>query len=586
MPAPTTDDLDIQDAWDNAPLQERWPQGLDNSFYLGRLAVVPVEATAAGASGRLLEVAAAEAMHACRLAAGGLEAHVLEPSAVMLGKAREHMAEFGVRLRLVRGIAEALPYADRRFDRVLIDAAIDHLSAPDLGVREMVRVLKPDGRFVISYVNYGSLSVRVSRALYRLHRLLVPSRRDEHHFWDTPVPEEHTFECTYRNIGDLCGQYLELDRVVGVSMLWGTPGWSWLLARIGQRPATWLLAGLDALARRIPALADYVLMVWRQRGPDERPGSGLDAQPFLARLGGAAPALPPPRVETMRVTPADPVYQRLVAEDQAWEEGWWLGPTIAARLRAAQPWANRALTGDSRRSALDVLAARGPFARAVLIGGDGEDEAEQWLRAGGSAALDVVDHGAARLSRLRARLAPFADRVRFLHQDPNFLRLEPGAYDAALVAGGIGRVVNLEYVFDELALALRPGGFAAVMCYVGERRHAFAPARLALVNGALARVPLRFRFDDPRPVAAPAAGEIAPFRAVRSDEIAAVASARFEVVEAHYGGRLFPLLLHLDVPALEREAPAILEEILAHEETLAADPAATPCSAFLLLRRH
>ena len=100
------------------------------------------------------------------------------------------------------------------------------------------------------------------------------------------------------------------------------------------------------------------------------------------------------------------------------------------------------------------------------------------------------------------------------------------------------------------------------------------------------RVPLRFRFDDPRPVSPPAAGEIAPFRAVRSDEIAAVATARFDVVEARHGGRLFPLFLHLDVPALEREAPAILDEILAHEQALAADPAATPCSAFLLLRRR
>ena len=98
--------------------------------------------------------------------------------------------------------------------------------------------------------------------------------------------------------------------------------------------------------------------------------------------------------------------------------------------------------------------------------------------------------------------------------------------------------------------------------------------------------PLRFRFDDPRPIVAPAAHELAPFRAVRSDELVAVASARFEVVDARYGGRLFPLFLHLDVPALERDAPELLEEILAQEQALAADPAATPCSAFLLLRRR
>ncbi len=340
------------------------------------------------------------------------------------------------------------------------------------------------------------------------------------------------------------------------------------------------------MARRVPGLADYVLMVWRPRRPGETPGSGVRALPALARLGAAPGAAPPPRVETMRVTPADPVYQRQVAEDLAWEEGWWLGPTIAARFRATRPWANRALTGDPERSALETLAAQGPFGRAVLIGGDDEDEAERWLRANGSTALDIVDHSPARLARLRQRLAPFAARIQFLEQDPNFLTLSAGTYDAAVVGGGIGRIVNLEYVFDELALALRPGGLVALACYIGERRHAFAPARLALVNDALASIPLRFRFDDPRPVAASAAEEIAPFRAVRSTDIVGVATARFDTVEAHYGGQLFPLFVHLDVPALEREAPEVLEALIAREQGLAGHPAATPCAASLILRRR
>lgn len=585
MPAPTADDLDIQDAWDNAPLHGRWPAGLDNQFLLHRLAEVPVETTAQDAHGTVLEVAAAEAVHACRLATRGLTAHVLEPSLVMLERARTHMANFGVTLRLVRGIAEDLPYADHTFDRVLIDSAIDHLSMPDRGLREMLRVLKPDGRFIISFVNYGSLSVRLSRAIYRIDRRLSARRRDLHLFWDTPVPLEHTFEATYRNIGELCGQYLELERVVGVSLLWNTPGWGALLNRLGERVGTTLLAGLDAAARRVPGLSDFVLMVWRPRRPGEVPGSGLRALPPLARIGAAAPAPPPPRIETMRVTPADPVYQRLLAEDVAWEQRWWLGPTIAQRLRAAQSLGNRALTGDAAVSPIEALAARGPFRKAVLVGGEDEDEAERWLRADGSTRLDVVEHDPARRARLEARLAPFGDRVRLLAQDPNFLRLAPAAYDAAVVAGGVGRVLNLEYLFDELAAALVPGGLLGLHCYVGERRHAFAPARLALINAALERVPLRYRFDDPRPVTAATSDEIAPLRAVRSDEIVPIARQRFAVVSERFDGRLFPLWLHVDVPALEREQPALLAELIAHEQALAADPAATPCAAYLLLRR-
>jgi SAM-dependent methyltransferase len=222
----------------------------------------------------------------------------------------------------------------------------------------------------------------------------------------------------------------------------------------------------------------------------------------------------------------------------------------------------------------------------VVVGGDDEDEAERWLQRDPTVVLDIVDHNPARVARLRRRLAPAAARIRFVEQDPNFLRLETGAYDAALVAGGIGRVVNLEYVFDELALALKPGGLLALTCYIGERRHAFAPARLALVNAALDPIPLRFRFDDPRPITVSGEGEIAAFRAIRSNEIAGVATARFDTVEAYYGGRLFPLFLHLDVPALEREAPELLEQVLAREQALAADPAATPCAAQLILKRR
>ncbi|MCW5889950.1 MAG: methyltransferase domain-containing protein [bacterium] len=585
MSAPTADELEIQGAWDPVPLREQWPMGRDNHFIMDRLMRVPVEQTLLGASGKVLEVAAAEAVHSCRLAAQGLECHVLEPSEGMLLKAREHMGEFGVDLHLVRGIAEALPYPDHTFDRVLIDSAMDHLAAPDTGLREMIRVLKPDGRFVVSFVNYGSLAVRLSRAVYRLERTVSPRALEEKRFWDTPVPYEHTFECTYKNIGRLCGQYLEFERAVGVSMLWGTPGWSRFLERLHWNRAMKTLDTLDKVARRMPGLADFVLMVWRPRTGDDTIGLGLRTMPPLARVTAARPALPPRRVETMRVTPADPIYQRRTREDLEWEASWGYAPIVAARIRAAKPWANRALTGDAARSWLDDMAARGPFERALLVGGEDEDEAETWLRAGGSESLHVVDSSPARIARLRTRLAARAHRVRFLQQDLNFLELHRRHYDVVLLAGGLSRVLNLEFVLDEVALALRPGGLLGIGCYVGERRQAYAPARLALVGQALREIPERFRHGTTA-IEASDPEQIAPFRAARSDEIVAAARARFDVVQETYAGRLFPLLVHLDVAAIEREAPELLERLHAREQALASDPAATPCSAYLVLRKR
>lgn len=580
------DGLEIQDAWDPVPLREQWPMGLDNYFIMKRLMQVPVEQTLIGARGRVLEVAAAEAVHSCRLAAQGLECHVVEPSEQMLARAREHMARHGVHLHLVRGIAEALPYPDRHFDRVLIDSAMDHLAAPDAGLREMLRVLKPDGRFVVSFVNYGSLAVRLSRGVYALERRLNPAAREAKRFWDSPVPYEHTFECTYRNIGELCGQYLELDRVLGVSMLWGAPGWARTLGRLGRDRGLRLLERLDALARRVPGLADFVLMVWRPRAAGEVPGGGLRALAPLARLTAARPAPPPPRLATMRVTPADPIYRQRAAAERAWEEEWGLAPFLAARMATVRGLENRALSGDARRSALDLLAARGPFARVALLGGDREDEAEAWLRAAPSGTLDVVEASPRRIARLRARLPGAGERVRLQCQDLNFLALPSQAYDLVIAASGTFRVVNLECFFDEIAQALRPGGLLGLVSYVGERRQLYAPARLALVNAALAEIPDRFRLDEGKNIGPANQDTIAPFGAVRSDEILPIVRARFEVVEEHLAGRLFPLHLYLDIPALEREAPELLERLLTRERELAADPAATPCTAYMVLRRN
>jgi len=156
-------ELEIQDAWSPDAVRSGWPSGLENEGLLRHLWSKPVSLTARGATGRVLEVVAAEALHACHLAEQGLECVVLEPSAVLLARARDHMERLGVRLQLVRGIGEALPFPDGAFDRVLCDSALDHFAAPDLGVREMTRVLAPDGRLILSFVNYASLSARLSR---------------------------------------------------------------------------------------------------------------------------------------------------------------------------------------------------------------------------------------------------------------------------------------------------------------------------------------------------------------------------------------------------------------------------------------
>ena len=48
------------------------------------------------------------------------------------------------------GDAEALPFGDVRFDRVICNFGLYHLSQPDLAIAEAARVLRPDGVYVFT----------------------------------------------------------------------------------------------------------------------------------------------------------------------------------------------------------------------------------------------------------------------------------------------------------------------------------------------------------------------------------------------------------------------------------------------------
>lgn len=262
--AGTRVDADVD--WEQGELLGAWPQGPDATFYHTRVHALTAALTAGGAKGRSLEVGCGDAGCSERLSHAGLSCFALEPSASMIAQARRRLERGGVRVDVVRGIAEQAPFRDRSFDRVLADASIDHLADPRLGVREMARMLKPDGRLVIGVVNYGSLNVRLSRVLYRLGRRSGRIPAGRRMFWDTPVPYEHTFECTYPVLMELCGEWLELDYARGVSIGFAFPGWGDLLSRMPPFMAKGLLVTLDGVAYRWPRMADYIVSVWKRKG--------------------------------------------------------------------------------------------------------------------------------------------------------------------------------------------------------------------------------------------------------------------------------------------------------------------------------
>jgi len=558
------DDFEIQRDWDCRRLFFTFPSSRDSGYIIERQREIAVEETARGATGRVLEVAAADAIHSCKLNLRGLESFVLEPSPAMLDLARRRMGEYGARLTMIRGIAEALPFRDATFDRVLCESAIDHFAGPDLGIREMTRVLKPDGRLMIGVVNYASLAVRLSRLLYRAGRGAGLLSSDRHLFWDSPVPVEHTFECTYPVLFGLCEPYLELERVFGLSLGWGVPGWGRVLKALPRGTATWVLRRLDAVAYRVPRLADYVVSVWRPRR--------------------ALRTAPGRRAGLLQVVTSDPVYKRRIeAEASYWSEHH--GNPLSELFRAEADLANRWLTGDPGRSWLADLVGRGPFHDAAALGCDDGGYEAAWLRAGGSERLDVYELSAGVIRRVRASLDD-ARRASFIQADLNFARLPSYAYDVIWSSGCLHHIANLEHLLAEVERALTDGGLFAFQDYVGERRRNYAPHRLARINALLREVPARFRRGGVEAVAPAAVEELSPFCAVRSDDILTLARARFDVVHQGVSGALFPLLLAVDMTALRRELPALAARLVEAEDEALRDPAMGPCGAYLVLRKR
>jgi SAM-dependent methyltransferase len=555
-------DLNIQGDWNAYPLRDQWPMTPDNVFVFRRLAAAPVEATANGAHGRLLEVAAAEAVHACRLNGMGLAAFAIEPSPTMLAAARERIAEHGATVTLIRAIAETLPFRDGMFDRVLCDSALDHLADPERGIREMARVVNPNGRVVLTFVNYGGLTVRASRLIYRIGRalrLLAPETDKTKLFWDTPVPYEHNFECTLANVGEMCRPYLELDRAYGISLGWMFPGWGPLLER---RPRLRkFIERLDRFAHDRPGIADFVVSVWRPRPCTSWPADEL------------------------RVRRSNPVYRRLVAEEaRYWAKAdfdAFFGPTNAITA----PARNRAYTGDPTRSWLDDVIARGPFRDVAVLGCDGEGSEAAWLRAGASARLTVYELSPGVIAKVRGRLGPLARRVTFVGSDLNFAELPAAAYDCIWSSGVLHFISNLEHLFTQVDRALRPGGMFAFQCYVGETRMQYSAARLARLNAILASVPPRLRRSEVV-VAPDPAWELSPFHAVRSQDVVPLARERFELVYEAYAGHAFPLSFVVDLPAIAREEPALFARLEAEEAAAAGDAALPPCAVYAVFRKR
>jgi demethylmenaquinone methyltransferase/2-methoxy-6-polyprenyl-1,4-benzoquinol methylase len=137
-----------------APIYERLIPPPEPGVLGALLALLPEHALldAAGGTGRVAGVFAASVARAV----------VCDASPRMLEQARAKGLE------TVLAEAEALPFADATFDRILLVDAFHHVRDQKAALRELLRVLKPGGRLVIEEPDIRRLPVKVVALLEKL----------------------------------------------------------------------------------------------------------------------------------------------------------------------------------------------------------------------------------------------------------------------------------------------------------------------------------------------------------------------------------------------------------------------------------
>jgi ubiquinone/menaquinone biosynthesis C-methylase UbiE len=105
---------------------------------------------------RVLDIGSGQGIDLAQYAQAGADAAGIDLTPRHVELARSHLQAMGLTATVVRGDAEAMPFADASFDRVSSNGVLHHTPDMDAALREVRRVLAPGGEARIIVYNRAS----------------------------------------------------------------------------------------------------------------------------------------------------------------------------------------------------------------------------------------------------------------------------------------------------------------------------------------------------------------------------------------------------------------------------------------------